>query len=101
LSGAEPVLQLFREYVAAYPVAHTSRERMLLIDRLLHGFHWYYKDGTPTRPVAINLIEGRLGDVIAFLEALTYSANSTPGMQKTYATWDKRAGAARRWSRRD
>jgi hypothetical protein len=68
--------------------------------RQLHGFHWYYKDGTPTRPVAINLIEGRLGDVIAFLEELAYTQDSTPGMRETYATWDERAEAARGWSRR-
>jgi hypothetical protein len=100
LSGAEPVLGLFREYVAAYPSARTSRERMLLIDRLLHGFHWYYKDGTPTRPVAINLIEGRLGDVIAFLEDLTYGDRSTPGTHERFALWNERAEAARGWSQR-
>ncbi len=100
LSGAEPVLRLFREYVAAYPAARTARERMMLIDRLLHGYHWYYKDDTPTRPVAINLIEGRLGDVIAFLEDLTYSPHSTPGTRETYATWNERAEVARGWSRK-
>jgi hypothetical protein len=100
LSGAEPVLSLFREYVAAYPDACTSRERMLLIDRLLHGFHWYYKDDTPTRPVAVNLIEGRLGDVIAFLEDLTYGEKSTPGTKQVFSTWNERAEVARGWSRR-
>lgn len=100
LSGAEPVLSLFREFVAAYPRARASRERMLLIDRLLHGFHWYYKDDTPTRPVAINLIEGRLGDVIAFLEDLTYGERSTPGTRECFALWDERADVARGWSRR-
>jgi hypothetical protein len=100
LSGAEPVLRLFREYVAAYPAAPTPQERMLLIDRLLHGFHWYYKEDTPTRPVAINLIEGRLGDVIAFLEELTYGEKSTPGMKQVFSIWDERAESARGWSRR-
>jgi hypothetical protein len=99
LSGAEPVLSLFREYVAAYPGARTSRERMLLIDRLLHGFHWYYKDNTPTRPVAINLIEGRLGDVLAFLADLTYGEHSTPGTVERFDLWDERAEVARGWSR--
>lgn len=99
LSGAEPVLSLFGEYVAAYPRVQSSQERMLLIDRLLHGFHWYYKDGTPTRPVAINLIEGRLGDVIAFLEGLTYGERSTPGTREHFALWDQRAEMARGWSR--
>jgi hypothetical protein len=39
------------------------------IDRLI-GFRYYYKDNTPTRPVA-NLGE-RLSDVIQFLEDLSY-----------------------------
>ena len=98
LSGAEPVLRLFREYVGTYPAARTARERMLLIDGLLHGFHWYYKDNTPTRPVAINLIEGRLGDVIAFLDSLTYGEHSTPGTKENRDVWNERVETARSWS---
>jgi hypothetical protein len=99
LSGAEPVVRLFREYVAAYPAARTAREKMLLIDRLLHGFHWYYKDNSPTRPVAVNLIEGRLGDVIAFLDSLTYGEHSTPGTKENCDVWNERVETARSWSR--
>ena len=33
--------------------------------QLIHRFHWYYKTQEPTRPVAINLIESRLGKVVA------------------------------------
>ena len=32
---------------------------MLLIDRLIHGFHYHQRFG-PTRAVAVTLIEGRL-----------------------------------------
>ncbi|HUT33282.1 MAG TPA: hypothetical protein VNE39_07380, partial [Planctomycetota bacterium] len=60
LSGAEPVLAQFRDFVAKFPAARTPREKLLLIDRLIHGFHYYYKTQLPTRPVAVNLIEGRL-----------------------------------------
>jgi len=99
--AAEPYLppRLFREYVAAYPAARTAREKMLLIDRLLHGFHWYYKDNSPTRPVAVNLIEGRLGDVIAFLDSLTYGEHSTPGTKENCDVWNERVETARSWSR--
>lgn len=93
LSGAEPVLRQFRTFAGAYPVARTPQEKMLAIDRLIHGFHWYYKTGDPTRPVAVNLIEGRLNDVITFLERLTYSDKSTPGTRETYAQWDKHVAA--------
>ena len=99
LYGAEPVLALFREYVRDFPRAGTARERMLLIDRLIHGFHYYYKADSPTRPVAVNLIEGRLSDVVAFLDRLSYGDQSTPGMRETYAQWDQNIEANRNWYR--
>jgi hypothetical protein len=103
LSGAEPVLAQFREYVRTFPAARTLQEKMVRIDTLLHGFHWYFKTNAPTRPVAVNLIEGRLGDVVAFLEELTYGEGSTPGLRETRAEWDKHIDANRSWypSRRD
>jgi hypothetical protein len=99
LSGAEPVLEQFQDFVDAFPSARTPQKKMLLIDRLIHGFHWYYKTGGPTRPVAVNLIEGRLSDVVAFLDRLTYGNKSTPGMCETYAEWDKNIDANRDWYR--
>jgi hypothetical protein len=89
LRGAEPVLDQFRDFVQAFPAADTPQEKTILIDQLIHGFHWYYKTSAPTRPVAINLIEGRLSDVVAFLDNLSYGGKSTQGMAETYAQWDK------------
>jgi hypothetical protein len=99
LSGAEPVLQQFRDFVSAFPAARTPREKMILIDRLIHGFHWYYKTGGPTRPVAVNLIEGRLSDVVAFLDRLTYGDSSTPGTRETYTVWDRNIDTNKSWYR--
>lgn len=99
LSGAEPVLEQFRDFVRAFPAARTPQEKMQCIDRLIHGFHWYLKTDRPTRPVAVNLIEGRLSDVVAFLDRLTYGDRSTPGMRETYAEWDKGIEANRNWYR--
>jgi hypothetical protein len=39
LSGAEPVIALFQAFVSDFPTADSPREKMLLIDRLIHGFH--------------------------------------------------------------
>jgi hypothetical protein len=97
LSGAEPVLKQFREYVEAFPSARTLREKMLLIDRLIHGFHWYCKTSAPTRPVAVNLIEGRMRDVVAFLDRLNYGEKSTPGTRETYAEWDVNLNVHPNW----
>jgi hypothetical protein len=88
LSGAEPVLDQFGAFIAAFPEARTPQEKTILIDQLLHGFHLYYKTKQPTRPVAINLIEGRLNEVVAFLDDLTRGENSTPGVATNYARWD-------------
>jgi len=97
LSGAEPVLAQFQEFVKKFPAARTPREKVLLIDRLIHGFHWYYKTQSPTRPVAVNLIEGRLGEVVAFLDTLTYGEQSTPGTSETLAEWNRNIEANREW----
>ncbi len=97
LSGAEPVLRLFRDFVQAFPAATTMRKKMLLIDRLIHGFHWYAKLDCPTRPVAVNLIEGRLREVIVLLDDLSYSDASTPGTREKRAEWQRDVQWAREW----
>jgi len=97
LSGAEPVLEQFRAFVRAFPTARTPREKLLAIDRLIHGFHWYYKTNGPTRAVAVNLIEGRLNEVVTFLDRLTYSDRSTPCTRENYAQWDRNIEVNRDW----
>ena len=99
LSGAEPVISLFQDFVERFPGAQTAPQRMILIDTLLHGFHWFYKTGEPTRPVAVNLIALRLSDVMDFLDELTYGEQSTPGAQARKAEWDARIVNARSWGR--
>ncbi len=86
LSGADPILAFFAEFVAAFPHAAQAREKMLLIDRLLHGFHYHLKYG-PTRAAAVNLITGRYHEVIEFLDALTYGPGSTPGLPEARQEW--------------
>jgi hypothetical protein len=53
----------FAEFVAAYPRARGYRERMLLVDRLVHAVH---RSGNWA---ARNLIEGRAAVVLARLDA--------------------------------
>lgn len=99
LYGAEPVVALFGDFVERFPRAQTAQQRMVLIDTLLHGFHWYAKTGEPTRPVAVNLIDLRLDDVIAFLDDLTYGDHSAPGARERKAEWDRRIVYARSWGK--
>ncbi|TFG72879.1 MAG: hypothetical protein E4H27_01785 [Anaerolineales bacterium] len=97
LSGAEPVLEQFRSFISTFSASRTPQAKMLAIDQLIHGFHWYYKTNNPTRPVAVNLIEGRLSDVVAFLDQLTYGDESTPGLMENYAQWDEKIEMNRNW----
>jgi len=87
LSGAEPVLILFREYIQRFVSASAVEEKMLAIDRLLHGFHWWTIRNEETRATAVNLIEGNYHQVIDFLDCLTYGACSTPGTRQTWVAW--------------
>ena len=97
LSGAEPVLVLFRDYMARFAVAARPQDKMVLIDTLLHGFHQSLL-GDPTRTTAINLIEGCYLEVVEFLHRLTYGERGTPGMEQTRAAWRaKVAQTAEAW----
>jgi len=60
---------------------------MLAIDRVIHGFHYSHKTAMPSRPVAVNLIEGPLRKVVAFLDQLTYSDKCSPGTKALYLQW--------------
>ena len=97
LYGAEPVLELFRDFVQRFPSARTVQEKVLMIDTLIHGYHWSQKYGN-TRPVAINLIGGKLPEVIRFLDDLTYGAANTEGVQETHAEWVKKSENVRSWA---
>ena len=97
LSGAEPVLALFQEFITQFPAARESRQKMLLIDRLIHGFHYYLQFG-PTRAVGVNLIEGNYHQVVEFLDRLTYGEGSTPGTRQAYEEWREMINqAADKW----
>ncbi len=97
LSGANPVLNLFQEFVDRFPLAKSTQEKIFLIDQLLHGFHYNLKYGY-TRPVAINLIEGKLSEVITFLDHLSYGPKSTNGLVANRDRWAENSQNARRWA---
>jgi len=102
LSGAEPVLEQFRAFISNFSIARTPQKKTLAIDRLIHGFHWYYKTNGPTRPVAVNLIEGSMSDIVAFLDRLTngvYGDKSTPGLRENYTEWNRNIEVNRDWYR--
>ena len=67
-------VETFAVFTQNFPLARTPQAKMAAVDRLIHEFHYSYQSlpDLPTRPVGVNLIEGHLEDVIAFLDALTF-----------------------------
>lgn len=69
-------LPAFREFCRRYPRSKSTGDKLVLIDTLLHEYHWNLIRGLSepqaTRPAAACLVDGRrLADVIAFLDELS------------------------------
>lgn len=95
LFGANAV-DVFKAYHSAFPRGRSAKEKMLLIDRLIHEFHVGLKG--LGRPVAANLIEGSLTEVIRFLDELTYRGESAAGVGDSREAWRRRLASAP-WSK--
>jgi hypothetical protein len=72
---------IFEEYADRYPAARAYRDKILAIDRLIHGFHWDLQVNKPNRAAANNLIEGNHDQVVAFLDALS---GGDPGTKEAW-----------------
>ncbi|HET6484951.1 MAG TPA: hypothetical protein VFH83_00945, partial [Spirochaetia bacterium] len=46
--------EAFEAYFQGYPLARSYSEKILLIDRLIHAFHWDLKADSPNRSAANN-----------------------------------------------
>jgi|GEM_PF-1654171 len=86
---AEGIEPFIREYIAQFPKTSDMRQKMLLIDRLIHRWHWEHENNLQS-PGAANLIEGKANDTIDFLNELTYSENSTPGLAGMHKEWHQK-----------
>ena len=76
----------FRDFALEFPKARKYGEKMVLIDQLLHRYHWEL-EGEPGGPAAVNLIGGTRNEVLAFLNELTYGKGNTPGLSATRQRW--------------
>ena len=92
--GMKPFLE---EYVREFPRARTHSERLILIDTLIHRYHWQ-NVGKPSRPGACCLIEGKLKDIMPFLDALSYGEEVPQEVQATREEWRK-VWRDSRWNR--
>jgi hypothetical protein len=89
----------FRAFVRQYPRARSARRKMLLVDRLIHEFHYSLRGqpGKPCRAACVNLIQGRLTDVVRFLNELTYGKGAPPELAATRKAWRRQLEAAGKW----
>ncbi|MBN1313129.1 MAG: hypothetical protein JXB30_17090 [Anaerolineae bacterium] len=69
-------INAFKKFKSRWPTLKTAKDKMLLIDWLVHQFHLQYRDRIPLKPAAVNLIEGTPEQIIVLLNELAYSADS-------------------------
>jgi hypothetical protein len=83
---------VFDKFLERAQAAETPAARMLLVDWLVHEAHRTLRDGREEvhRPVAVNLIEGSMTELIRFLDELAYGPASTDGLAAEAERW--RAG---------
>ena len=84
--GAFPAVKIF---VEGFDAARTPRDKMLLIDRFIHAFHWQMTQ-YPGRPAATMVIEGKEKEVVALIETLAFADNCPPEMQANREEWKRR-----------
>ena len=89
----------FRRFLDEWGKARTAGARMLAVDGVIHAFHSYLMRDLstgeermkPTRPACCNLIQGKMGDIVPFLEKLAG--------HDTHGEWRKAVGEMRgTWS---
>ena len=83
-----------KEYVEQYRAARSPQEKMILIDTLIHRYHWELEGGL-TGPGARDLIGGKPGEVIDFLNRLSYGTSSSPEILSTREEWLEKVRASR------
>jgi len=92
--GMRPFLE---DFVREFPRARTHAERFIRIDTLIHRYHWENVGGGG-RPGACCLIEGKLKDIMPFLDGLSYGAEIPAEVQATRERW-REEWRTSRWCR--
>jgi hypothetical protein len=66
----------FQRYVDTWPTTETVRDRMLLIDAVVHALHVASRDDAPGNFAARNFLEGSRPKIVALLEELAHGPGS-------------------------
>jgi ribosomal protein L37AE/L43A len=89
----------FRRFLETYPAAKSPWQKMLAIDLLIHEFHYSLRNqpDKPTRAACVNLIEGKLRDVVPFLNDLSGNTGGQSELRANHQTWQHNCAAAGEW----
>lgn len=81
-----------RKYLEDFRRARSHREKLVLIDMLIHRFHGELTGGN--KPGAFAIIDGRLTDIAAFLDRLNYGSDMPEDVVERRRKWRERVRTA-------
>ena len=87
-----------RDFIWKFSAARSHREKLVLIDMLIHRFHWESANHSRGRPGACSLIEGKMKDIMPFLDRLSYGDSIPPDVQQARDEW-RRKWTSNPWSK--
>ena len=79
----------FLAYLDEFPRAKDPKQKMLAIDRVIHGLHESLPEHLTT-PAAVNLIEGKRDDIIKLLDTLAYGDASKAIVRERKTHWRRK-----------
>jgi hypothetical protein len=85
--------QLAEVFVQKWPRARSPRQKLLLIDELVHEFHMHYR--AVGSPLGWSVVRATGRQLIELLEDLAYGPGSTQGLEETRRVWSARLKARR------
>ncbi len=83
-----------RAFMHKFRTSQSYGEKLVLIDTLIHYFHWASEQG---RPLATAFIEGNMKSTVAFLDRLSYGDSVPDAVHRTREEW-RRKWAKNGWS---
>jgi hypothetical protein len=89
----------FADFIERWPKLRSPSDKLLAIDKLVHACHASARHPGLARPAAVNLIEGKARELIAFLDRIAYTDLSTPGTRAVRDEWQAATGELW-WGRR-
>jgi hypothetical protein len=86
-------MRFFVSFVEQWPLARSSSEKLLLIDRLIHEWHLHYR--AVGWPLGTTVVRATTRQMVELLEGLAYGEGTTEGLERTHKVWRDRLEARR------